>query len=441
MKKYLKVTLLGALALVLVLFAAGCGKVLTPYETNDQESYNVSVRFDANGGTFTTNTAVIVDSYNIQDMKTNSEGKVELALIQPESTLRGGNAFTATNNGYFLAGWYSQRTENGTDANGNPQYIYGDRWDFENDRLHVDPAAASTAAQSQLTLYAAWVPLFEVRFLALDSGEALGSYAFNPLEADAGLVPVLDQETGAYEMYEFPERNGYTYNGCFYDAEGQVPVQTPALAHPGMVDVDTAQATEPVLEVYVDWIDGQWYHVYTVEQFLDNANVNGSYVIHEDLDFTDAIWPTALMHGTYTGTIDGQGHTLSNIQILQTNNAKTATGLFGSLAESAVITDLQLENVTVTIQGGARMAGSSFGLLAGTVADGAQLSGVQIANSCLQIDAAAYFGTDDYVIGLVSGMGQTGIDSAGITCQAVGDDPAKIVISVTDDTVTVTPAA
>lgn len=440
MKNNVKAILIACLLLALTLFAAGCGKVQTPYQQNDADNYTVSVKYDANGGSFTTNTPVIVDSYNLSTMKTNSEGKVELALIEPENAQRGKNAFTAVNNGYFLAGWYAERTENGTDAGGNPVYTYGGKWDFAGDRLEVDPNAVHTSSEPVLTLYAAWVPLFEVKFYALDSGEELGSYSFNPTNGEQLSVPVLDEESGAYEMYHFPERSGYTYEGCYYDEAGTKAVTTEALTHPGTVDLATAQAENPVLNVYVDWMEGEWYHIYNVEQFLDNASVNGSYVLHADLDFTDKNWPSSLMHGTFNGTIEGNGHTLSGITMEQTNNAKTATGLFGGLGETASITDLNLQNVTLTIKKGTRMAGSSFGLLAGTVSESTQLQNVTIADSRLLIDSSAYFGTDDYVIGLVCGMGQTSVDDSGITCEATGDAPESIVITVTDGTVTVAPA-
>ncbi len=441
MKMNVKAILIACLLLAITLFAVGCGQDETPYQINDGENYTVSVKYDANGGVFTTNTSVIVDSYNVSAMKTNSEGKAEIALIEPENAQRGKNAFTASYNGYFLTGWYTERTENGTDENGNPQYIYSGKWDFSTDRLEVDPAEAHTSAEPELTLYAAWVPLFEVRFYDLASGEALGSYTFNPTTTEEISVPVLDEGTGAYEMYDFPARNGYTYNAAYYDQAGTQAVDTPALVHPGTVNIQTGQAESPVLDIYVDWIEGEWYHIYTAEQFLDNASVNGSYVIHADLDFTGEIWPSSLMYGAFNGTIEGNGHTFSNISIQQTNNSKVNAGLFGSLTETAAITDLNLQNVTVTIQSGTRMAGASFGLLAGTVSNKTTLTNVTIADSSLQIDSGAYFGTEDYVIGLVCGMGSTDIDASGITCEAVGSDPESIVITVTDGTVTVAPAA
>ena len=441
MKMNVKMVLLVCLLLVLMIFAAGCGEAETPYQLNDAENYTVSVKYDAGNGTFTTNTSVIVDSYNISELKTNAEGDAQVALIPPESTARGKNAFTAVNNGYFLTGWYTERTQTGTDAKGNPAYTYGGQWDFENDRLAVDPNGTYTAAEPVLTLYAAWVPLFEVRFLDLATGEALGSHAFNPVTAGDILLPQWDQQTGAIEMYDFPEKSGYTYEAVYYDAAGTQAVDADALVHPGTVNEATGTAENPVLDVYVDFMEGEWYHIYNAEQFLDNASVGGSYVIHADLDFTGEIWPTSLMYGNFSGTIQGNGHTFSGITIEQTNNSKTGAGLFGSLTETAAITDLHLQNVTFTIKSGTRMAGTSYGLLAGTVSDKAAVTGVTIEDSRLQIDSNAYFGTDDYVIGLVCGLGNTDIDASGIQVEVVGATPESIVITVTDGTVTVAPAA
>ena len=156
-------------------------------------------------------------------------------------------------------------------------------------------------------------------------------------------------------------------------------------------------------------------------------------MIHEDLDFEGENWPTSLMHGTFTGTIDGNGHVFRNISLKQTNNSKLCSGLFGQLAETAVISDLVLENVTFTIAGGTRMAGATYGLLAGTVSEGATIEYVAVSSGKLLIDSGCYFGTDDYVIGLVCGMGTTTVDATNIICEATGDNPEKVTITVSEN--------
>ena len=427
-KKILTVLLMvAAFALI-----TGCAAEQTPYELNDGENYNVSVKYDANGGFFTTNTSVIVDSYNVSEIAVGDNGMAQIALLSPDNEARGNDAFSPVNNGFFLAGWYAERTEN---ADGT--YTYSQKWDFEQDLLEVDPGEAHTSAEPVLTLYAAWVPLFEIEFYDLDSGESLGSYTFNPTTAGEILVPACDEETGAIEMYDFPENPGYTFAGAYYDAAGTQVVETPAVQHPGVVDEATGTAKNPVMEMYVDWTEGEWYHIYNAEQFKDNASVSGNYVLYADLDFADEIWPSSLMYGNFSGTIQGNGHTIRNVTVEQTNNSKVNAGLFGALTEGAQITDLTLENVTFTISSGTRVMGASFGLFAGSVSADATVSNVAITSGQLQIDSGCYFGTDDYTIGLLCGMGSVDIDPAGITWAAVGSAPESVVITVDGQNVTV----
>ena len=103
--------------------------------------------------------------------------------------------------------------------------------------------------------------------------------------------------------------------------------------------------------VYMDLLEGEWYQIYNAEQFIKNARPKGNYVIHADLDFEGEIWPSSLMYGNFAGAIQGNGHKISNVVIEQTNNSKLCSGLFGQLTETAVISDLTLENVTFTIAG------------------------------------------------------------------------------------------
>ena len=430
MNRKLKMLLLALLVLMAVPFLTGCAQEENPYAKNDGENYSVSVKFDANGGFFTTNTSVIVDSYNIAEIPAEN-GMVKIPLLSPDNSLRGNDAFTVINNGHFLTGWYTQRQET---ADG---YVYSGKWDFETDRVEVDPNGSYTASEPVLTLYAAWAPVFEIQFHDLASGEYLESFTFNPQEVTEIQVPKWDEETGAVEMYKFPQRKGYTFNGAYYDAAGTQRVDTEVLTHTGVVNEATGTAENNVMQLYIDWMEGEWYHIYNVEQFLDNASVSGNYIIHADLDFEGEIWPSSLMHGNFSGTIQGNGHTFSNITFEQTNNSKVNAGLFGYLSETANISDLTLDNVTFTIKAGTRVVGTCYGLFAGNISAEAVVSGVTIRNSTLQVDSGCYFGADDYSIGLVCGMGSADISASGISTAAVGDYPETVVITVADEVVTV----
>lgn len=415
--KKIKAVLTAALLILAVLLMAGCSEEATPYQINDAENYSVSVKYDANGGYFGTNTTVIVDAYNIAELSSN-----EIALLSPDNEARGIDAYEAKNPGYFLAGWYAQRTET---ADG---YTYSDKWDFETSRLAVDPNKTYSSQEPALTLYAVWVPEFEIEFYDLASGELMQEYSFNPALAGNIQVPAWDEETGAIEMYKFPVKDGYTFKAAYYDAEGTLPVNTETVVHNGQVDEVTGEAKDATLKLYLDWTEGEWYRIYNAQQFLDNASVTGNYEIFADLDFEGKIWPTSLVYGNFTGSIVGNGHTFKNIAVEQTNNSKTNAGLFGYLAEGAQLKDLKLENVSLTIKAGTRMAGTSFGLLAGTISEKAAFENVTISGSLI-IDAASYFGTDDYVIGLLCGMGAADIDTANITCTTSGEG---LFVSVND---------
>lgn len=431
-------SVISLIAVVLLsVLLAGCANEATPYEVNDAESYSVSVKYDANGGTFTTNTSVIVDSYNIENLKVNGEGKAEIALLSPDDQARGHDAFTAVNNGHFLAGWYSERVES-TDADGNTVYTYSGKWNFESDTLKVDPDAEYTSSEPQITLYAAWVPLFEIEFYSLDSGEYLDSYVFDPTLVESIPVPEWNEESGAIEMHNFPKRSGYTFNKAYFDKEGTIALEGVTLDHTGVVDYETGTATGSAMKLYVDWTEGEWFRIYNTEQFLDNASVNGNYEILADLDFTDEIWPTSLMYGNFSGTIKGNGHTFSNIEAIQTNNSKVNAGLFGQITENAEITDITFKNVSFTIKAGTRVVGTSYGLFAGTLSSGAKVENVSILGSTLALDSSCYFASDDYTIGLVCGMGDNSVvETADISVAVVGDNPETLTLAVNGNTVTV----
>lgn len=437
MKLKIKAIAFALLGLLTIPLITGCSGEKTPYETNNEENYTVSVKYDANGGTFTTNTSVIVDSFKISDLEKNSNGQVEIALISPDNSKRGNDAFRAVKSGYFLAGWYAERIEN-EDSDGNVSYTYSGKWDFENDLLEIDPAKDYVAEEPVMTLYAAWVPLFEIEFYSLDSGEYMDSLIFDPTTIGDISVPAWDKETGAIEMYDFPERTGYTFNKAYFDANGKQQLNTATVNHPGVIDYETGTAQNSVMKLYVDWTEGEWYHIYNTEQFIENASLNGHYEIHADLDFADEIWPTAFMYGNFNGEIKGNGHTIKNVELTQTNNSKVNAGIFGYLTETAKISDLNFENVSFTIKNGTRVAGTSYGLFAGTISKDAEINNVKIFNSTLKIDSSCYFGVDDYSIGLVCGMGNAAaVEKAEIDCVVVGDNPENLDVSVNGNTVTI----
>ena len=431
MKKILRAALVSVMLLSIALFAAACSSEATPYEENDAAGFTVSIRYDANGGFFATSTGIIMDSYNLSGMTPGPNGQVSLGLLAPEDSRRGSSdTFLATKNGYFLEGWYTERTET-TDANGNTTYTYANKWDFSTDVLELDPNKTYTSSEPVLTLYACWVPMFEIQFVDLATQEVMGSYTFNPYTAAAIQVPQWDVKTGAMEMYRFPEKKGCTFQAAYYDAEG-TQAATDVVNHTGKI-LENGTAEGNVMKLYVDYMDGQWYHIYNAEQLKDNANPNGHYILEADLDFADETWPAIFATGSFSGSIEGNGHTIKNVTFKQTKMDAENTGLFGTLQSGCVIENVTFENVTFTIEKGFNRA-ANYGLFAGSIYEGATLTNVQIKNSTLLINSGARFATDDYAIGLVCGAGKADqLAGAEISYAMTGKNPEKYTIALDDD--------
>lgn len=423
-----KSILLCLMLLAAAVLVTGCAGNDT-YKENDKLGYNVSVEFDANGGSFASgNTPVIVDSFNISEMPVNADGKVEIPLL----SMAGRKNVNAQKDGCFLVGWYAQRTDNGDGT-----YTYAQPWDFEKDRVTVDPKEKHTSAEPVLTLYAAWAPEYKIEFYDASSKTLLGEYKFNPAAGLELRLPYWDSQTGTQKMEIVPARSGYTFVGISFDEVGLKPITGEYVTHPGTVNYENGTSENSTLKLYTTWTKGQWYRISTAEQFVKNFSLTGCYDIQADLDFTDVIWPTSAMHGTFSGQIRGNGHTFSNISLEQTNTNKVYTGLFGNLADQSAVSDLTLNHVTLTIKKGSRLSGVAYGLLTGNLSAQAYLENVRIEESSILIDSGCYLAEDSYVIGLVCGMGSCGIDASGITCVAAGENPETVNITVSDGTVQV----
>ena len=126
----------------------------------------------------------------------------------------------------------------------------------------------------------------------------------------------------------------------------------------------------------------------------------------------------------------------------------TATDKWGNESEGVTIaatpragffsiTDLRLENINFRIVAGSRMQGTNYGLLAGTVQEGAALTNVTITGS-IEIGKDCYR-PGDYNIGLLCGSGKVeGIDMSGITVTAEDPDNNTARVEVNPETGEVT---
>ena len=408
------------------------------YDEYDAKGYTVAVKFDANGGQFgeNANTTSIVDTFNPVELA-NGGDVANIALLDPADSRRGKQQEVKRAK-YVLAGWYVNRQQTGTDENGDPIYSYSDQWNFDTRRVPVPVDGYYTSADPVLTLYAVWVPLFEVEFYdRANPDEPLKVKEFNPNDGVDLTVPQWDKETGKMAMYQFPSVSGKTFDKVYYDAAGLKPVEGDKAVHNGSVNATTGQAENAVLKLYIDYVEGEWYHIYSAEQLTKNINLNGNYVLHADLDFTDLNWPAAFTTGTFNGSIQGNGHVIKNVSVVQKNYQKPASGLFGTVGAKASLKDVSFENITFTLQSGTRAAAPAFGVFAGTLSADATIENVSVKGT-LQIDsAAASTLKEDVAIGLLCGVGDDAVITYEITCQAVGDAADTVQITEDDGAVTV----
>ena len=147
--------------------------------------------------------------------------------------------------------------------------------------------------------------------------------------------------------------------------------------------------TESV-NVYVTYKQGNWFKIYNASAFINNASSSAIYDIQADLDFENATWPATFSSNTFNGKIYGNNHKFSNINAKQyAESTKFSYGLFGIIGSSALIKDVTFNNVSFTISGMDNANGdpSYYGLLAGKIESGAQLTGVSVTTGKLLLDS------------------------------------------------------
>ena len=347
------------LILAAMLLVTGCSAPKNPYQINDEQNYNVSIRFDANGGLFSTNLSVITDCYNITNMQQNGAGEIEIPLLDPNDENRGDvESFEAEKDGYFLAGWYTNRTEGG-----DGEYVYSGKWDFTKDRLKVDPNGKYSAEEPVMTLYAAWIPSFKFEYYDYNTGDKLGETSFDPLKSQGVYRPRPSKQTGRMIMGEFFEREGYTFKNVYLSMESTEPITADTIKHGGLVNLENGTGKDSVKKLYVDWMEGEWFHVYSAEQFTKLAATDANLIISDDLDFSNANWPSSLSNGTFTGKIIGDGYTIKNLK------SDLSGKLFNQIGDGALI-----ENLTFKFIKGTKDQGMD--MICGNISSNAKLDNV-----------------------------------------------------------------
>ena len=172
----------------------------------------------------------------------------------------------------------------------------------------------------------------------------------------------------------------------------------------------------PTIKLHTEWKVGKTYKIYSAEDLIRNADTEGYYELYADLDFTGLQWPATFLNGKFNGRIEGNKYSISNVSFESTSRSRFTNGLFSSLGENAYIDSVEFENITHTIDLMTVAQDATFGLLAGTAADGARFRKVTVSGKLVFGDnCAALVGSDIFTIKTVIGNGST----TGITADSI----------------------
>ena len=387
MKRIITALITAVLLLIAVMGISSCSP--SEFDGLDEKGYTVSVRFDANGGTFKGSDSTIIDAFNPKDNQS-------IKLLSPDDTRRGGNTMDVTKPECILAGWYATRTP--VDENDlSKGYTYADKWDFENDTLEVDANGSYTSSVPTLTLYAAWIPYFTFEYYTEDGTKYATTKGYSIT------VPAWEEGEATITMGNFPKREGdYTLISAYSDAECQNELSGRLT---GKWNPEDASVESSVIRIYTKWEAGIQYRIYSAEQLKSNDDLKGIYTLMNDIDFEGESWPGLFSGGKFKGVFNGCGHKISNISF-KSESTTPQNGLFASIDASARFIDVSFENVEFTINARRIAAGARYGLFAGGIADGAEFTGVSIDGRILFGDKCTSFkNASDYSIYLLSGCG------------------------------------
>lgn len=441
MKAKLLTLITAALMLAAVMTLTSCSST-NNFENLDKNGYTVSVTFDPGDGQINSTSSTVTDVFNPSDYTPGANGKIEISLLAPDDARRdANNKLTLVNPYHFLAGWYTERTP--VDENDlSLGYVYSGRWDFDTDTLSLDPNGSYTSSESQLTLYAAWIPYFDYEvYAAGDDGE----WELISTQKNRNLnIPTWKDGSVTIDMGNFPARTGYTLECVYVDEECLIPATESEYATvnsggdctvTGKWDSATGTQTESTVRLYTTWTEGEQYRIYTAEDLRKNASLNGHYEIMADLDFSKVKWHSTFKNGEFNGVINGNGHKIYNVSV-ESGQDSTKNGLFASIGANAEISNVTFENIVHTIDAGRVSPGTYFGLLAGVIADDASFSNVTVGGTILLGDKcqnlSSYSG--DYAIGILTASGNpTGISYSKdtISCEKENPENERLTFTIT----------
>ncbi len=425
---------------------AACATSKSPIPDLEAQGYKIQITYDSNGGKMLeSENSKIMDLYKPDEFEKSADGKIEIKLTEPQSSVRPKPA-TLTKQEHFFTGWYATRnimkneqgevinekgevlTETldgyvikGTENNEKPQssepaYTYDDLWDFETDTFTYE----ESEGKKEFTLYAGWVQYYEFNYyFKNENGEwekSNSTYSFDYKTTNAPGSTTSDRDTiflpvwndgditvqykhtynNQKDTYEFPKVSGTTFFKAYKDEACTQEITDGYLKHEGTLDVATATAINRIQNVYVEVVEGERYKISNAKQLSENGNSLGWYEISSDLDFTDLTWPAVFMSGEFKGRFyssDSQVREFKNISATYTNRYNEYGGLFGVITQSAVFENITFKAPSLSINIELKKSEEAedktlvvkLGLFAGSVENGATITNSKLDGGVLEV--------------------------------------------------------
>jgi len=424
-KKFKSLLLVLLAAAAVACTAAGCS-IGTPDLDEILEGYSGGhVTYYGNGGKFDGMSVGVREIYYKSDgvpFFYIQEKKSDSASSSTDETADSGNV-TITYEGYDFGGWYeaARYTEGEhegeiiytyTDSEGNTDYVYvvdGEE-DSEARPYYAREGKSEKISESSVTVVASETLVTKDRIIS--SGETLAVCAVWTPTLKIVYKLVLDDKAAIYK-----DANGNEYKDgdvldsvSFGSKDTATPGKNSRLTLVGATFVrsyaDEACTTEigtvtrpedgQDVVVWCKYIDGDGWTIVsatnnatkTVQSMFGNlSNGDKKYYIIDDIDCSNVTIYFKYSSETTLATIEGNGHKLYNINISATVDStveESFGALFGKFGATAVINDLTIDTVNITLTAKRQWNGAaiSYG-----IAEGAKISGLTVSNVTMSISA------------------------------------------------------
>lgn len=208
-------------------------------------------------------------------------------------------------------------------------------------------------------------------------------------------TPIIQVDLGGGTYYFRPQSDVVLEAGCRYTYTVSVTAKGLELAGctiGGWTDggSESGNATD-LGDGYTVSEDGNTYTVYTDDGLMAWAeaaqgNPSLNCTLTHDIDLSGTEWePVGDRNNVYTGTFDGNGHTISNLTITKENlSFGDDCGMFGRVGTNATIKDLTLESVRLNVGADGIPIGALAGSNQGTISNCKVSGNISVTNNEMQ---------------------------------------------------------